>query len=286
MGYNSFRAFFVVVTFCLSGIIVDGQEDKLARNTLSVLPAYTYYGSIDAIHSPYRYEGKNLSVTALYTIHRNSKFYTLALSYGSLLRYPPHLKLEESILLESYDNGRGYYLWPTTASFIKKQTYWVQQSLNGYYKVRFPFASQEWYVGYFEEIDVVNCPNLPMLELFSVAIGTAIQGHILVAKNLTYQLGVNWQLLSMDIRNSYATVDGYVGEERNFSYYLDYLGRHAWLHSPWNHFTFSFHQRISYQFSPVFALQVGYQLAYRRLETPRLLKSLLTSYQLGLQYAW
>lgn len=269
----------------LSGLLtINAQEARV--HSLSLVPGYTYFGSIDEIHSPYRYGGWNFSVMATYTLHRQAKFHTFSLSYESLERYPAHLPVSESIFLESYDSSRGSYLWPTTPSFLKKQTYWMQQNIGGYYQLPGYFISGKWYLGYIEELTVVNCPNVPTLELLSLSLGTTIYGLIPLTKNMTSELNLGLFFISLDVRNSYSSVDGYTGEKKNFSYYYEYLNRHMRLNGPWNHLVFAVHQGFHYRFSQRFGLQAGYRLMYRRLEIPRMLKSVSVSYQLGLQYAW
>ncbi|MGC8804235.1 MAG: hypothetical protein ACP5PS_10790, partial [Bacteroidales bacterium] len=168
-------------------------------HSLSLMPAYTYYGSIDEIHSPYLYAGRSFSWMATYTIHRQAKFHTFSLGYASLDRYPAHLPVSETVLLESYDNSRGSYLWPTTPSFLKKQTYWIQQNIDGYYQLPWHLFSDNWYMGYIEELTVVNCPNLPMLELLSLSVGATFYGLIPLTKNITYELNLHLFIVSLDV---------------------------------------------------------------------------------------
>lgn len=262
------------------------QDNSAKNHRLSLMPAYTYYGSIDEIHSPYRYEGKNYSMRISYTIQRNTKIHVLALNYGTVIRYPPSLPVSESIVLQSHDNSRGSYIWPTTSSFLKKQTHWIQQTYSRYYRLPWHFLSGYWHLGYTEDLTIVYCPNLPMLELFSFSIGHAAQGRIPLSQNFSYELNISLLLLSLDVRNSYATVDGYVGEEKNITYCYDYLIRHARIHGTWNHTAFSVYQGVNYRFNPKFTLQMGHRITYRSLALPRLLKSMIINYQIGLQYAW
>lgn len=265
---------------------VCAQETDNQYYAFKLVPSYTFYGSIDKIHSPYRYDGKDFGISIEGTIFRSTKFHSLTLSYESLMRYPTNLPIQENITLESYDNSRGTYLWPTTPSFLKKQTYLFHQNFSGHYLLPLHLFSGKWFLGYRQELTVVNCPNLPMLELFSVSLGPVGYCHIPLTQHITYELSLSMSLISLDIRNSYATVDGNVGEERKISYYYEYVSRHARINSVWNHSLFYMQHGFLYRFKQNIAIQTGYLVVYRRLETPRQLKSMIISYQLGIQYAW
>jgi len=285
MPSSFFRIISVAAGLSASGNI-PAQDITVTNHRLNLTPAYTYYGSIDEIHSPYRYGGRDFSMMVSYAAERTTGFHVLSLSYESVVRYPAHLPTSESIVLQSYDNSRGSYIWPTTSSFLKKQTYWIKQTYSGYHRLPWHFLSGNWYVGYNEDMTLINCPNLPMLELFSLAIGAATHCAIPLTRNISYELNLKLLLLSADVRNSYATVDGYVGEEKNVSYYYNYLLRHTRIHGIWNHTALSVQQGINYKISPNFELQTGCRITYRSLATPRQLKSMIISYQMGLQYAW
>ncbi|MCX7987277.1 MAG: hypothetical protein N2662_10100 [Bacteroidales bacterium] len=280
-------AFFFFILFFISCFPhVDAQQGENRHYSLSLLPSYAYFGSIDEIHSPYRYSGKNFSVLVEGKVCQSTKFQSLSLSFESINRRPNNLPIKESILLESYDNNRGSYLWATTGTFLRKQTYVVQQNFTSNYRIPLSYIGGDYFLGYFQQLIAVNCPNLPMLELFSLSAGVSSSFKLPIAKHIQYQIYFQWLLFSLDARNSYASVDGYLNENEDLNFYIDYLKKHVKANSFWFHNYCAVSQTITYEINMNWAFIGGYHFAYRKMSYPRTLKSMSYNFYLGFQYAW
>jgi hypothetical protein len=261
-------------------------QPYLSNWAIEVTPAYVYYASIDAIHSTYRYEGQNVSIGVTGERFADTRMQRLSLFYGWMERHPDELPANAYISLQSYDHESETYLWPTSALFLKKKTQLLQQAFDGYYRIPTGWLKGSWFAGYHEEIMVINCPNLPMLELFTLSVGPAARCRIPLLEPLSYLMEVNFALISADIRNSYASVDGVTVSKKDLSYYFDFIKRHTWINGPNRHLAFSMGQEVEYRLLTQVYMRGGYSWTYRRVKLPRELKSVNRQFYFGVRYVW
>jgi hypothetical protein len=275
-----YTIFLISVTYNIYSQDIIKQE----RYAISLLPGYNYFGSIDEIYSPYRYTGGNFSCALSFEDLSLQSSTKLSFFYGYSNRYPGSISLKSNIYVISYDKNYKY-TWQATSSFLNKETHYFNEYFSDYYQIANLPLSTTLNLGFFQNSSLTYCKNNTTLELFSVSLGPCIALKNRLFEKVQLDLSIKSTIISLDIRNSYASVVGFVDDNNKMSNLFEDFKKYTYINNAFQHLDVSSEIMLRYNLNNHLAIISSYYFEYNHLSRPRPLKSAIYNINMGIRYA-
>ncbi len=283
--FISFNKFILLSSVYIILFQINGYTQVVDNKWLiNLTTTYGYFGSIDEIHSPFRYQGNNFGYLLSISKRSSSVIQHLNLRYGYYERKPSSVPTQEIYTIKSYDNNFTY-VWNTDKSLLQKKTNLIQQDYDFLIQI-FERFNQSFllYAGSFELLNIIVIRQPNNVELISLSAGITVMTKFKISPRFSFMIKGNYAIASINIRKPYAGIDGQI-QTHNSKYYLfDYINRHAhfdFLHEQPN---FQLKSSLEYQINQHFSIVSNYKYYYQLLRYPKALRFVDRNFGIGLNY--